>query len=120
MTMTGIYRLAFMTAVPAIYLLAMLPGDSLPGVQLWDKLQHAAAFFLLAVLMERAWPGSSLWRLRLPCLFAFGVIIELSQAMVTYREASLLDLVANGVGLLLYLALVIGAVGLKGQSGGRA
>ncbi len=105
MTMTAIYKAAFIAALLAIYLLAILPGDSLPGVQLWDKLQHAAAFFLLALLMGRAWPRSSLWRFRLPSLFAYGVMIELSQSMLAYREASLNDLLANASGLLLYVVL---------------
>jgi VanZ family protein len=120
--MTAIYKAAFVTALSAIYLLAVLPGDSLPGVQLWDKLQHAAAFFLLALLMGRAWPRSSLWRLRLPSLFAYGVMIEMSQSMLSYREASLHDLVANACGLLLYvvLATAVGEFIARFSNRGRA
>lgn len=122
MTMTTVYKTAFVAALLAIYLLAVLPGDSLPGVQLWDKLQHAAAFFLLALLMGRAWPRSSLWRFRLPCLFAYGVIIELSQSMLSYREASLNDLLANASGLLLYVVLVnaVGEFTARRSNRGRA
>lgn len=122
MPMTAIYKTVFITALVAIYLLAMLPGDSLPGVQLWDKLQHAAAFFVLALLMGQAWHGVSLWRIRLPCLFLYGVIIELSQSLLSYREASVYDLLANASGLLIYVAMVTaaGEISARYNSGGHA
>ncbi len=121
MTITVLYRGVFIAALVAIYLLAMLPGDSLPSVQLWDKLQHAAAFFVLAMLMGLAWPRTSLWRMQLPILFGFGVVIELSQAMVPYREASMADLMANATGLMLYSGAVFLGQGLTGKGGaGRA
>ena len=117
MTITVCYRGVFCAAVAAIYLLAMLPGDSLPPVQLWDKLQHAVAFFVLALLMGLAWPGTSLWRFQLPVLFGFGVLIELSQALVPYREASVMDLLANASGLMLYLGAVLLSAALAAKSG---
>ncbi len=119
MTMTTPYRVVFCAALVSIYLLAMLPGESLPPVQLWDKLQHAGAFFVLALLMGQGWPRASVWRVQLPCVFGFGVLIELSQAMVPYREASIADLLANASGLLLYLgAAGLGKV-LTGNGGAR-
>jgi VanZ family protein len=119
MTITALYRGAFIAALVTIYLLAMLPGDSLPEVQLWDKLQHACAFFMLALLLGLAWPSTSLLRLQLPSLFAYGVLIELSQSLVPYREASTLDLVANASGLVLYVGAVILGQALTGRSGAK-
>jgi VanZ family protein len=106
-TVSYLYKALFIVALGAIYLLAVLPGDSLPGVQLWDKLQHAMAFFVLAVLLAMAWPEAPLWRVRLLGLMAYGVLIELSQSLLPYRDASLLDLFANACGLLLFAMLAV-------------
>ena len=99
------YQRLFIAALCAIYLLAVLPSDSVPGIQLWDKLNHALAFFVLAVLMAKAWPAAAMFKLRLGTLLLYGLAIELSQLLLPYRDASWQDMVANGFGLLLYVLL---------------
>jgi VanZ family protein len=97
-----IYQWVFIAALCAIYLLAVLPSDSLPGIQLWDKLNHALAFFVLAALLAKAWPAVPMFSLRLGVLLVYGLFIELSQLLLPYRDASWQDMVANATGLLLY------------------
>jgi VanZ family protein len=100
-----IYQGVFVAALCAIYLLAVSPSDSVPGIQLWDKLNHALAFFVLAVLMAKAWPLAPMFSVRLATLLLYGLLIELSQLLLPYRYASWQDMVANGIGLLLYVLM---------------
>ena len=97
------YQWLFIVALCAIYLLAVTPSDAVPGIQLWDKLNHALAFFVLAALMAKAWPAAPMFRLRLGSLLLYGLLIELSQLLLPYRDASWQDMVANATGLLLYV-----------------
>ena len=99
------YQWVFISALCAIYMLAVLPSDSVPGIQLWDKLNHALAFFVLALLMAKAWPSAALSWQQLALLLCYGLFIELSQALLPYRDASWQDMVANACGLLLYITI---------------
>ena len=76
--MTRVFRGLFWGAVLAVTILALLPGEYLPGVfDWWDKAQHALAFAVLgtwrfgdwqdwladAVGVGAAYLGWLLWRL---------------------------------------------------------
>lgn len=70
--------------------------------QVNDKLGHILAYFSLALLADAAFPGSGFgWRKWLP-LMLYGLLIEIIQHQLPYRQFSLLDLLANGGGLVLY------------------
>lgn len=86
--------------------LSLMPVSDIPITTFWDKADHAAAFFALSLLAAAAFPRSK-FRLRLaPMLLAYGVGIELAQSFTVTRSASLLDVVADLVGILLFGALL--------------
>ncbi|MBK7116459.1 MAG: hypothetical protein IPH71_10635 [Proteobacteria bacterium] len=91
--------------------LSLLPVGYLPAVHLWDKLEHALAYVAMAfwfggVVVRRAWSGVVL------ALLALGGWIELLQGLMGMgRSTDLFDLVADGVGILLGLLLVISPLG---------
>jgi VanZ family protein len=92
-------RWAFWLCALAVLVLALMkPMHHMPTLG-WDKANHAVAFFVLAVLGVTAWPGR-LARV-LAALLAYGALIEVLQGTTGYRDAEWLDLVADGVGLLL-------------------
>lgn len=64
----------------------------------WDKSNHVLAFTALAFLAHKAWPGR-MWRV-LPCLLAYGALIEALQSFIPDRYAEWSDLWADGLGLL--------------------
>jgi hypothetical protein len=102
------YQAIFVTALGIIYLLALMPVTDIPAPSSWDKANHALAFFVLALLMHKAWPDNALlWR-RLVGLLLYGLFIELSQLLLSWRDGSWEDMVANAVGLLLYLVFRYG------------
>jgi VanZ family protein len=70
----------------------------------WDKLNHILAFFVLLGLLDNAYPALR-WLNKLFLLLVYGVVIECWQGLLPAREFSLLDVVADGVGLLLYWAI---------------
>jgi VanZ family protein len=94
----GLWRAAFGLAVAAILLLALWPSgaghDWFPQA---DKLRHAMAFMALWALGRRARLRPT-WALAAG-LLAFGIGIELLQALTPYRESSVADVLADVLGI---------------------
>ena len=92
----------------AVNSLALSPAPYLPPLEIfnwWDKAQHAIAFAVLAVLAVLAYPEVSKLRIAL-LMIGQGVLIELLQYYGGYRFGDWQDAVADGVGVLLGLAMV--------------
>ena len=98
---------AFWIFFLAINALALTPGSYLPPeiFNWWDKAQHAIAFGVLAVLAVLAYPEASRLRIAL-LLIGQGVLIEVLQYYGGYRFGDWQDAVADGVGVLVGLAMV--------------
>ena len=99
---------AFWVCFVVLNALALSPAPYLPPLEIfdwWDKAQHAIAFGTLAVLAVLAYPGVSKVRIGL-LLIAHGVLIEVLQYFTGYRFGDWQDAVADGVGVLLGLAMV--------------
>jgi VanZ family protein len=115
-------RVALAVAVLAIAWLAVTPNPDAPGLG-WDKLDHIAAFFVLAALADLGWPGRERLPWRIALLLGYGCLIELVQALLAYRQGSLLDLSADALGIALWLlsrpALVRASPALRAAVGRR-
>ncbi len=93
-----IYRFFFLSALAVTFYLALTPRP-LPLVEdLWDKAKHFAAFLVLAFLATRAFPRANPY-FRFCGLLAYGLLIEIVQYFLPYRDASGLDLLADALGL---------------------
>jgi len=105
------YRLLLLLAlVVNTYLTTTQLSPTLEQVN--DKLGHILAYFALALLADLSFPTISFgWRKWLP-LMLYGLGIELIQSQIPYRQFSVLDLVANGGGLVIYafVTLLVGRV----------
>lgn len=105
-----------------IVLLGVFAATLIPAFWLWptftrgtlfefDKWLHGITFLFLAVWFSGQYSRDRYVRIGTG-LFAFGIIIELCQRMVSYRTAELMDLLADTVGIVIGLAIaVIGAGG---------
>ena len=105
-------KLAFWICTIALTVLALMPGPYLPPLDIfnwWDKAQHAIGFGTLAVLAVLAYPQLSKLRI-VVLLMVLGVLIEVLQYFSGYRFGDWQDAVADGVGVLVGLGLVVGMV----------
>ena len=100
----------------AVILLAILLGSLLPGpvvavVSTWDKLEHAVAYGVLTLWLAGLFPPARcLWAGL--ASFAAGAAVELLQAFVPVsRVGEAADLLANGAGIALALALAAAGMG---------
>ncbi len=72
-----------------------------------DKLAHFLAYAMLAVTSDHAYATTRYSLKKVAMLFTFGVFIEIAQHFIPGREFSLLDMLANFSGLMLYGLLTI-------------
>jgi len=71
-----------------------------------DKLGHVLAFVILAFFMDFSFPASSFNLSKILPLLAYGLLIEVIQYFLPYRMFSLLDMLADGSGLVIYVLLI--------------
>lgn len=106
----GIFLLAMVLA------LALLPpdwirlDDSDSPFFLSDKWLHGATFMLLALWFAGQYAPQSYWRL-IAGLVAFGLLIEATQRMVSYRTADWMDLFFDLLGVGIGMAIALAGAG---------
>jgi VanZ family protein len=98
------FRLALWGCVLVVAWLAFAPVAEPVGFS-WDKANHVLAFCVMAALADAGYPGRDRELPRWALLLGYGLVIELVQWPLPYRDFSWLDLVANVVGVLLYIGL---------------
>ena len=100
----GIYafRTLLVTSLLVISYLAFVPKEYPPALSVSDKLNHVAAFLALAFLTDFSFPKiRNILRKTWP-LLVYGVGIEIVQIFLPFRHFSLLDVLADAAGLLVY------------------
>lgn len=102
---TALYRTLLALALVTVSYLATTSKD-IPVVDgLNDKVSHVAAFLALALLVDRSWPLIAFIPVKFPGLVCYGIFIEMVQHFLPRRTASVWDLAADSIGILLYLSL---------------
>lgn len=97
--------------VTAVVFGSLQPTLAMPAPGGYDKLQHALAYFALAWWFTGLYPRDSYWKV-VTGLLALGFAMELLQGwMQLGRQAELLDMVANAVGVATGLALALVSTG---------
>lgn len=102
-------------------LTTVLAAALVPGEWLWseylnlpdfisDKLLHGITFTVLALWFSGQCARHSYWRL-VTGLVAFGLLIEGTQRMVSYRTADWVDLVADLIGVAVGMAIALAGTG---------
>lgn len=99
---TSAFRIAFAFTALLVGYLSFGHMEETPIASVNDKLGHAAAFVTLAFLLDFAWPRQAWGAPKLLPLLAYGLLIELVQYFLPYREFSLWDLSADALGLATY------------------
>ncbi|MEA1982108.1 MAG: VanZ family protein [Campylobacterota bacterium] len=95
------YKLALLICVVSIEFLATTTTVHIEMIEsFWDKGNHFIAFFVLYILLSLAYKNLSIL-IKVIILMAFGLQIEIVQSFIDGRFFSLLDVVADGVGILM-------------------
>lgn len=97
-------RCIFALAIVVISALAFSSHPPEITTRISDKANHLMAFFVLAVALDQTAARLSLLRGIVLPLLAYGMVIELVQGQLGYREMSLLDVAADSTGIALYSA----------------
>lgn len=116
---SGRWQLAGIFLLATVLVAALMPAiwwwsDKEPAVPWFehvDKLLHVLTFVVLSVWYSGLYQKDAYWKLALG-LFAFGLLIEACQGMVSYRTADWIDVAADVVGI--GIGLGIGIVGIGG------
>lgn len=95
-------RVCLAATLIAILFLATTHQQMPVAANISDKFNHALAFFVLAWLTDRAFPGKTFWKTKALPLLAYGIGIECLQYFLPFREFSILDMLADGAGLIVY------------------
>jgi VanZ family protein len=100
-----LFRTALCVAGAAITHFATAPLSAVPFAGAGDKVLHASAFLALAGLIDFSFPGAPFGRGKVFALLAYGLAIEVVQHFIPYRTFSLLDWMADAVGISVYVAV---------------
>jgi VanZ family protein len=94
----ALWQFALLASIAAILFLATtagpLPVLSAPS----DKVNHLLAFLELTLLIRLGWPQLKPLYF-VPLLLGFGMLIEIVQATLPYRDFSLADVAADAAGI---------------------
>jgi len=100
------FRIVLGLAVLITTILLVIPVPAVvPDLIGLDKLEHLLVFAALAGLADFAFPRQRFGLNKALPLLAYGIAMELVQWTLPYRSFSVLDMVADGSGLLLYRLL---------------
>ncbi|MFZ2634054.1 MAG: VanZ family protein [Desulfosalsimonadaceae bacterium] len=100
------FRVCLAGALTAITFLAITALQFPAAGNVSDKLNHLLAFLVLAGLTDRSFPETEFGLLKALPLMGYGILIEYIQYLIPFREFSLLDMAADGAGLIIYRAAV--------------
>ncbi len=105
---------AYGFAVAVLLYLCLAPSKALPEVSLWDKAEHAIAWFVLAAVGLAFWPRRP--RRIAGFALALGALVEVLQAIMPLgRDGDWHDWAADsvGVGVALICWAMIRSVGKR-------
>ncbi len=100
------YKIVFFITVIVILFLALLPNGGGVETNLGDKANHFIAFFTLSLLLNRATSSIHARIRNVLALLAFGFLIEILQSFTGYRDSDYHDIIADGVGILVFQLLL--------------
>lgn len=101
-----IFRICLVLALLLIIYLATTELHHPVLTNINDKLGHILAFVMLALLADFSFPASKFSIQKILPLLAYGIAIEILQYFIPNRMFSLLDMLADGIGILLYILII--------------
>jgi hypothetical protein len=107
----ALFKVSTRTVVISLMLLglwmATIELDFPPSISVNDKLIHAVVFFGFALLLDLASSRHPFWLWKGFPLLMYGLFVELLQYFTPFRSFSLLDILADFSGILLYFIVKV-------------
>ena len=100
------FRLVLALALLLTTWLSLTPSPGPLQESINDKLAHLGGFLLLSFLAHASWPERRFQQGALWWLAGYGLTIEITQYFIPNRFFSLLDILADGTGILLYTIIM--------------
>jgi len=94
------YKILFFITLGVIEFLATTTIHIEVVESIWDKANHFSAFFVLYILFSLAYPYFFVW-IKGVILLLFGLQIEIVQSFIDGRYFSMLDVLADTIGIML-------------------
>jgi len=101
-----IFRVMLVLSLLLIIYLATAELDHPVMTSVNDKFGHILAFVILAFLLDFSFPASSYNLSKILPLLAYGILIEIIQYYLPHRMFSLLDMLADAGGLVIYAMFI--------------
>ena len=96
------FRVLLTVTLIALTHLAITPQQYPVLKDISDKANHIFAFYVLALLVDFSFPEDKLGFSKVFALLSYGLLIEVIQHFLPHRTSSLLDVLADGVGIASY------------------
>lgn len=96
--MTKLFGLMFFVCLVSIEYLATTTREIEMVSAMWDKSNHFIAFFVLYILLSLAYKNMKLY-IKIVLLLVFALQIEIVQHFIEGRFFSLMDVVADAIGI---------------------
>lgn len=93
------HQFIILTSIATYLLLAPLPEGAFQSTN--DKVLHIIGWMGLTLSLRLAWPTLRFHYWAVVGVFLYSILLEALQGLVPQRHFSYLDLVANGVGVML-------------------
>lgn len=105
LAMIYVFRLLLISSLLLILWLATMEliHPLMSGVN--DKLGHVLAFAYLAFVLDFSFPKTRFDLTKIISLLTYGLLLETIQYFLPYRTFSLLDMVADVLGIVIYLLM---------------
>ncbi|MBK9021077.1 MAG: VanZ family protein [Sulfuritalea sp.] len=100
-----LFRIGFAATLVVVSYLAVTPTEHKVSHLVSDKLNHMAAFLVLAALLDFSVPRVEFTIAKAGALLGYGLLIEIVQYFLPFRQFSLLDLAVDALGLAAYALL---------------
>jgi VanZ family protein len=100
-----LFRFGFAATLLVVSYLAVTPMEHTVSQLVSDKLNHMVAFLVLAALLDFSLPRQEFTLAKAGALLGYGLLIEIVQYFLPFRQFSLLDLAVDALGLAAYALL---------------
>ena len=101
-----LFRLGLACAVLLIFYFTTTPTEYEIAQTVNDKLSHALAFFGLSFLADFSFHREKFSLIKICPIITYGILIECVQYFLPYRSFSLLDIVGDIAGVVIYVLLL--------------